>query len=236
MARRCFLILFVCVLHARADVRLRGDLLSYARMHAQDVGDALPFVCVREQNGASEQWLVLLQEPTKAGGSSGSGLGIVGAFMKTLYTSTGHKYRFDDVPVGVLVKFIGPFRDGPQDVRTSESLLKVNSVYLSSGLYEAAGLFYGMQSEGRKDPQTSYFLSNSFSKEQIARDTKRAADEKFSIDDERTYAKSIFALIQFGAVGFNTRGLDRVLEDVVDKPGIFSGAFTQIDWPCDQGG
>jgi hypothetical protein len=229
--KRCWLlVLVVCALHARADVILREDLVTYARAHVQNGGDPLLFVCARTQKGISEQWLVLLQDPVKVGGSSGSGLGLVGAFMKTLYTSTGHRYRFDDAPVGVRVQFIGPFREGAHDVRTSESLIKVNAVYLDVGLYDAAKLFYGMQAEGRKDPQTSYFLSNSFSAEQIARDTKRAADEKFSIEDERTYAKSIFALIQFGAVGFSTRGLDRVLEDVVDKPGIFSGAFTQIDW------
>jgi hypothetical protein len=225
-----FVLLFLSVLSARSQVSLRAELVSYARTYNAANVDTLSFVCERGRDVASEQWLLLLEKPETASGSSGSGLGIVGAFMKTLYSSTGHKYRFDDAPVGVRVRFVGPFRNGSHDVKTEETVLKMNSIYLDTGLYEAALLFYRMQSEGRKDPQISYFLSNSFSAAQIARDTKRAAEERFTTDDERIYAKSIFALIQFGAVGFKTRGLESVLDEIVDKPGMFSCAFTQIDW------
>ena len=212
------------------QVSLRPDLVSYAKANAASIGDALAFVCERVRESGSEQWLVLMEEPKKANGSSGSGMGVAGAFMKTLYTSTGHRYRFDDVPVGVRVQFIGPFRELPLPVQNLETIVRMNSLYLESGLYDAARLFDGMRSEGRKDPQISYFLSNNFSDEQIARDIKKAADERFTSDDERIYAKSLFALIQFGAVGFKTRGLENVLEEVVEKPGLFSGAFIQIDW------
>jgi len=225
-----FALLLLSALGARSQVTLRADLVRYARTYNAANADTLPFVCERAWDAGAEQWLLLLEKPEKASGSSGSGLGIVGAFMKTLYSSTGHKYRFNDVPVGVRVRFVGPFRDGAHDVKILETMQKMNSIYLESGLYEAALLFHGMQSEGRKDPQISFFLSNSFSDAQITRDTKRAAEQKFTGEDERIYAKSIFALIQFGAVGFKTGGLENVLDQVVDKPGMLSGAFTQIDW------
>jgi hypothetical protein len=194
-------------------------------------------LCTLSEQGKVSQWLIVLSPAVSAGeeGGSNSGLGLLGMFAKTLHTSTDHKYSFPDEPRAIATECIGPFTEGDdraigtQPIRISGRLL-ANGVYLKSGLFPTAKTYMRLRSQGKKDPQLSYLIFASFSKAKIEDDQRKAAEAGFTVDDENAYARSSFALVQFGSMAFQAPGVTAILARIVDAPTLFSGAYTNLDW------
>jgi hypothetical protein len=224
-----------------AQTKPLASLAEFASSHHIDIGPATSaggpgttMLCFLDEGGLKSQWLVAVSAAKNADADSGSptGMGILGAFSGSLRSSTGRDYNFPDQPVSLEVRCAGPFQDTPGatggvDGSTS---LTANKEYLSTGLFRIAQAFLRIRNEGRKPPQISYLFHASYSKEQIEADQKSAREAGFTADDDREYAKALFALTQFGYIAFLAPGVEEMLGRVLDPPTLFSGSYINIDW------
>jgi hypothetical protein len=102
--------------------------------------------------------------------------------------------------------------------------------YLAHGLAPMGTIELRLRAAGQENPGLSYVFRQKFSAEHLTAAKARAATAGFTEDDERAYAESIFALVQFANLAFTTEGVDAIVREIADPPTLFSGAFVNLDW------
>lgn len=234
------------------DTRPGPAIVRYAATHAIPLdkfeladadaamkpGDALTVLFTLQQGTASRQWLgefrsaTLTERETKA--KPGTGLGILSAFQSTLYSDTEHAFSFPQVPVALEIRTHGPFAETPGSVTAEPPVAGARVLatrdYLVHGLAPMGEIELRLRAAGKKNPGLSFMFSSKYSEKQIAASKARATDAGFTENDERIYAESIFALVQFAQLAFRTDGVGEIVHEIADSPTLFSGAFTNLDW------
>lgn len=201
-------------------------------------GDHLTVLFTIQEGTTSRQWLgefrsvQLTERESKS--KPGTGLVILGAFQSTLYTDTEHSYKFEQIPVALEILTHGPFAENPESTdappATTTARVLATRDYLVHGLAPMGEIELRLRAAGKKNPGLSFMFSSKYSEKQIAASKARAMDAGFTEEDERIYAEGIFALVQFGNLGFLTKGVGTITREIADSPTLFSGAFTNLDW------
>lgn len=184
------------------------------------------------QDGANRrQWLGELREVAltahEAKSTPSSGLGLLSFFQKSLKTDTGHEFSFPQSPTAIDLQTFGPFPGDGEEVRAH---VVATREYLAQGLAPIAELGLRLRAAGREDPRVSYLFMGKYSPEQVAATKARAAAAGYTEDDERTFAYSLFALVQFANLSFRTDGIAPIVHELLDSPSLFSGGFVNLDW------
>lgn len=222
------------------QIPLEGfDVAPDAEAESPNAGDRLTVLfTIIEGDGSVRQWLVGVNAATltqrEAGAKPGTGLGILRFFQSSLKTDTGHEYSFEQSPVALEVHTHGPFTEtilGNTDPTATHARVLATRDYLVHGLAPMAEIELRLRAAGKKNPGISLMFHPKYSKEQIAATQSRVKEAGFTEADERAYAEAIYAIVQFGNLGFNTPGLDTITHEIADSPTLFSGAFTNLDWP-----
>ena len=201
-------------------------------------GDHLTVLFTIQEATASRQWLgefhsaQLTEREAKS--KPGTGLGLLSAFQSTLYTDTEHSFGFPQVPVALEIRTQGPFTEtagsATTEPPTTGARVLATRDYLVHGLAPMGEIELRLRAAGKKNPALSFMFSSKYSDAQIAASKARATDAGFTENDERVYAESIFALVQFAQLAFRTDGVDDIMKEIADSPTLFSGAFTHLDW------
>ena len=200
-------------------------------------GDRLTALFTIQEGTASRQWLgefhaaQLTEREAKS--KPGTGLGILSVFQSTLYTDTEHQFSFEQTPFALEIQTHGPFADASPaaiDPRSTKARVLATRDYLVHGLAPMGEIELRLRAAGKKNPALSFMFSSKYSPGQIAASKARATGAGFTEDDERVYAESIFALVQFAQLAFRTDGVDDIMKEIADSPTLFSGAFTHLDW------
>lgn len=221
---------------AKQGIPLEGFELAGADEPARP-GDLLVVLFTIQEGAIARQWLgefrfaALTERETRS--KPGTGLGILGAFQSTLYSDTEHAFSFPQIPVALELRTHGPFTgEAPEAAPPKAVSTRVLATrdYLVHGLAPMGEIELRLRAAGKKNPGLSFMFRSKYSAEQIAASKARARAAGFSEEDERAYAKSIFALVQFGNLSFLTKGPDAITREVADSPTLFSGAFTNPDW------
>lgn len=235
---------------ALTDVRPSAKVTEYAAEHniplnglvlgekdAPDrPGDILIALFVLQDAAGTRQWLgefrsaALTAREAKA--KPGTGLGILSAFQSTLHTDTEHQFSFRQTPFALEITTHGPFDEtsSAKTPRSTNARVLATRDYLFHGLAPMGEVELRLRAAGKKNPALSFMFSSKYSAEQIAASKARARDAGFTEEDERVYAESIFALVQFAQLAFRTDGVDEIMKEIADSPTLFSGAFTHLDW------
>lgn len=216
------------------------EVAANSSVESEKPGDRLTVLfAIIEENATSRQWLVEVRSaaltPRETNTKPGTGLGILSFFQSSLKTDTGHEYRFEQTPVALEVQTCGPFVEGNEQdaepVITHARVLATRD-YLLHGLAPMAEIELRLRSAGKQNPGISLMFSPKYSEKQIAATKSRVRESGFTEADERAYAEAIYAIVQFGNLGFRTPGLDAITHEIADSPTLFSGAFTNLNWPA----
>lgn len=200
-------------------------------------GDRLTALFTIQEGTSSRQWLgefhsaALTEREAKS--KPGTGLGILSVFQTTLHTDTEHQFSFEQTPFALEIQTHGPFAgaaSATMEPRSTKARVLATRDYLVHGLAPMGEIELRLRAAGKKNPALSFMFSPKYSAEQIAASKVRATDAGFTEDDERVYAESIFALVQFAQLAFRTDGVDEIMKEIADSPTLFSGAFTHLDW------
>lgn len=201
-------------------------------------GDELTVLFTLDEGAVRRQWLAEIQmvplTDREAQSKPGTGLGVLGFFQSSLKTDTGHEFSFEQVPVALEIRTHGPFADKGLAVGepgTITARVLATKDYLIHGLAPMAEIELRLRAAGKKNPGLSLMFRPKYSDEQMAATKARAREAGFTEDDERIYAEAIYALVQFGNLGFKTAGMDAITHEIADSPTLFSGAFTNLVWP-----
>jgi len=207
---------------------------------AAHAGDRVVLLFTLFDHEHYRQWLVEIRAAELTDGerdSHPSGFGIFGPFLKTLKSSTGHKWSFPASPAALDIRTYGPFysdasASAGKDRGEKSAHILANANYLAIGLTPQCEIETRLLDAGKRDPGIALIfpLGPSFSDEQIKAARARAAASGFTEEDERIYAKSAFALVQFAALAQQTDGVRDILEEIVEKPGIFPVGNIFLDW------
>jgi len=223
------------------QIPLEGfDVAPDAGTESPIAGDQLTVLfAIIEGDGSVRQWLVEVNAATlterEAGTKPGTGLGILSVFQSSLKTDTGHEYSFEQLPVALEVHTCGPFTktgSGNSEPVITHARALATRDYLAHGLAPMAEIELRLRAAGKKNPGISLMFRPKYSKEQIAATKTRVKEADFTEADERAYAEAIYAIVQFGNLGFKTPGLDAITHEIADSPTLFSGAFTNLNWPA----
>ena len=201
-------------------------------------GDRLTVLFTIQQNdGSMRQWLAEFRAAaltaSEAKSKPGSGLGLLSVFQAALRTDTGHEYSFPQVPAALELHTCGPF-PATGEVPEVKTRVLATRAYLAHGLAPMAEIELRLRAAGKQYPVLSFMFLTRFSDEQIAATTARAQAAGFTVEDERTFAEGLFALVQFGNLAFRTEGIDAITREMLDSPGLFSGAIVNLDWTAAQ--
>lgn len=202
-------------------------------------GDALTVLfTLIEAGSARRQWLAEIRmvplTEREAKTKPGTGAGVLGFFQSSLKSDTGRRFSFDQEPVALEIRTHGPFAGqdpAAGDPTTVTARVLATRDFLAHGLAPMARIELRLRAAGKTNPGISLTFRDRYSDAQVAATRARAEEAGFTEDDERAYAKTIFALVQFGNLGFKTAGLDAITHGIADSPTLFSGAYTNLVWP-----
>jgi len=201
------------------------------------IGDRLTVLFTIQEGAASRQWLGEFRAAAlterEARSKPGSGFGLLSIFLSSLKTDTGHEFSFAQVPAALEIQTHGPFfADGSAAIAPAVTGARVLATrdYLSHGLAPMGEIELRLRAAGKKNPGLSFMFRPKYSAAQMTASTTRAQEAGFTEDDERVYAESIFALVQFAYLAFRTDGVDSIMREIADAPTLFSGAFVNLDW------
>lgn len=222
---------------AAQKISLDGFALATGPDEAR-TGDKITVLFTIQEGPAERQWLAefRLAQLTESEKDSkpGSGLGLLSVFQSSLKTDTGHTFSFPQNPLALELRTFGPFTRDDLNVTTSlpvTARILATRDYLVHGLAPMGEIELRLRRAGKMNPGLSYLFLARFSDEQMTASRARAAASGFTEEDERVYAEGIFALVQFANLAFRTDGVDVITREMVDSPTLFSGAFTNFDWP-----
>ena len=221
---------------AAHDIPLEGFELAGEGESARP-NDRLTVLFTIQEGTDSRQWLgefrfaALTDREAKS--NPGTGLGILSLFQSSLKTDTGHEFRFKQTPAALEIRTHGPFASNvPAATKPAVTDARVLATrdYLAHGLAPMGPIELRLRAAGKENPGLSYVFRPKFSNEHMAAAKTRAATAGFTENDERVYAESIFALVQFANLAFTTEGVDAIVREIADPPTLFSGAFVNLDW------
>ena len=218
------------------DLSLTGVIQTRSPEEARP-GDSLTVLFTIQKGADTRQWLTEFRSVTptahEAKSKPGSGLGLLSVFQAAMRTDTGHAYNFPQTPAALELRTFGPFPVAG-DVPEAKARVLVTHEYLAHGLAPMAEIELRLRASGKKYPGLAFMFLARFSDEQIAATTARAQAAGFTIEDERTFAEGIFALAQFGNLAFRTDGIAAITREMLDSPGLLSGAIINLDWSAAQ--
>jgi hypothetical protein len=187
-------------------------------------GDEVVYLLMLQQPSGQKQWLVRLvaDMPDHRKGETKP------LQDDTIFTSTGLELRYTHQPAALNIEFIGPFdanTPGSAQIQTRRGRTVVSAESLEAGLFrycessvsissrlKAAGVanpvYYG--SGGRPRPDA------------IAAGRKAAAAFQLTADEERVAFSVYFALLAFYKAASEIPACNDVLEQVVQKPSLWS--------------
>lgn len=200
-------------------------------------GDKLTVLFTIEEGITLRQWLgefrMVSLTTREAKTKPGTGLGLLGIFQSSLKSDTGHEFSFEQIPVALEIRTHGPFNEEGSaitDLTAVNARILATRDYLEHGLAPMAEIELRLRAAGKKNPGLSLMFSSKYSAEQMAATKARAQEAGFTEDDERHYAEAIYAMVQFGNLGFRTEGMEAITHEIADSPTLFSGAFTNLVW------
>jgi len=204
---------------------------------AARAGDRITVLFTIQEGAVSRQWLAEFRAAALTGHEAkskpGSGLGLLSLFQSSLKTDTGHEYSFPQLPAALELRTFGPF-PGSGEAPEAKARVLATRDYLTHGLAPMAEIELRLRAAGKKNPGLSFMFRPKYSAEQTAATTARAADAGFTADDERAYAEGFYALVQFANLAFRTEGIAAIVQEMLDSPTLFSGAFINLVWPAVQ--
>jgi hypothetical protein len=179
----------------------------------------------------STQWLLYFEA-----GADTNGLPQKPHDLMVLYTSTGGKYEFTNLPATIRVRMIGPFigpKSNPNDARSQPSLidksarLTVNITFLGLGLDQATAALYRLttQEQQKKKDKIAFnfgIANQPFSSAEISHDRAAAALMHMTPAEERALAGGIPALYFYFNSVQDTPELDTILFKVLSLPSVWS--------------
>jgi hypothetical protein len=187
---------------------------------APQPGDTTVFLLSLQQPAGFRQWLVRLTTDT-----------LKGAEMSPLkedriYTSTGLELVYSNPPAALNVEFIGPF--DPVDAKTpvvtrSRQLVSAESLRIGMAQYCASsiGIAGRLQSAGIREP-LFYGGGDRPPADVVAKGKIAAAAFGLTPDEERLAFSVFFSLRSFFEAATNIPAARAVLEQVMQKPSLWS--------------
>ena len=211
---------------------LEGFELASASESARP-GDRVILLVTIQEGSESRQWLsdfsLAALTAREAKSKPDAGLGIFSWLLGSLQTDTGHEFRFDQSPAALTIRTFGPF-GGAGKAKEANGRVLATREYLDHGMAQMCEIQTRLSTAGLKNPNVAYVSHPNYSDQQIVATKQRALAANFTEEDERAFAKGYLALVQFGALAFKTPGTTAFMEEIFDRPTLFSGAYIYPDW------
>lgn len=188
------------------------------RTHLQP-GDGVTALVTLTDDDEFKQWLVRFEvaELTE------KEMGMPPYKPVKLYATTGNVFEFTGTRAALSVAVLGPFdraderrERSPVGVTEKHARILIDSEFLALGFHRMAAA----QLRLRKNLSAAHFGFNyqPYTPEQIAEGKKDIDPEKFSLEDQRAFAASLPALMEFFRTVIHTPGLDDIAKRVIDIP------------------
>jgi hypothetical protein len=192
-------------------------------------GDSVTALFTLSRNAQLKQWLVetTAVEPTPEEAK-------LHPSDMSIYVGNGHKVRFDAAQYAALrIRVFGPFVAGGdpkpalEEESRAESRIVVRPDFLALGLSRMFRRAEQFSAEGKNPFPLSFLSSGLFISEgQKSYESKLTAEYGISTNDERIYAGSGPALLEFYSAAKKVPAIARMLDEVVDSPPV--GSFFQL--------
>lgn len=180
-------------------------------------GSAVALVSLTSLDGqaAPRQWVVRM-----ALSQSPRGTGAPGARDVTRYTSVGDTFVYHSADTAAMDLDILAPSEVPEAIHNQAS---ISPDFLVLDLLRAAEVVRRIHEVAATIPGVPYGFESRlepFSEDEAAGNRRRLAPFKLSVDERRSFTGSILALTEFFQVIQATPGLDRILLEVIEKPGV----------------
>jgi hypothetical protein len=181
-------------------------------------GDALAALVTLTEDDASTQWLVYFEVDALSDEEKKRSL----PKPATMYTSTGQKFEFSGA-TALAIRVEGPFEAAEKGKKKNSSKapekrarVLVNSAYLGLGFDRMARTEIQISKGGSG---LNYGCSfQPFTSEQVALGKKAVEGFNLTEEDEKAFAASLPAMMEFFQTILQTPGLDEIARKVVDIP------------------
>lgn len=190
-------------------------------------GDSVTMlISLHVRKHSATQWLMYFQATGDAKGSPKK----PGA-PTVIYTSTGKKFEFPELPAMIRVRTLGPFtesnsRSGQPRLEDKSAAIDVNQTFLGLGLdgaVEALHRLYQLRDPAKDRAKFGFSIANrAFSAAQINQGQMIAAKWHITTEEERSLAGGIPALLSYFETIEQTPELDSIMFKVLSLPSVWS--------------
>lgn len=198
-----------------AGIPTSGIPLEAGRSGLDGSAVALVSLTSLDGQGAPRQWVVRM-----ALSQSARGTGVPGSRDVTRYTSVGDTFVYHSADTAAMDLDILAPTEVPAAIHNRAS---VSPDFLVLDLLRAAEVVRRIHEVAATIPGVPYGFESRlepFSEDEAAANRRRLAPFKLGVDERRSFTGSILALAEFFQVIQSTPGLDRILLQVIETPGV----------------
>jgi hypothetical protein len=197
------------------------------------VGDVLSLIATLDDGKVARQWLIEVraQAPTEEDRAAPA------YSASQIYISSGSCASFPETrPAYFDVRFVGPFlpagQKGTPEVKRSH--VRLNPHFLGLGLNEAANLMIKLRRSSLPKGFSYAASSKPFPGDMIVRSRSVLEKVNLRLEEERAYAASLPAMLEFFSLSVQTPGMRDLMRRVLDIPWtalvIHGGRVKDVDF------